>query len=361
MIYGATVNVGDAVVGSVAGPDRHLQAGQSERRRADRWRQRRRRRAVRAERAARCRRADRRSSTRRIPTTTISSCSGPTRRSSPTRSRTRRRSRTKSAASASTPTILSPDFGSGGRLRSLVVMDWLGKYPDNPTQKFLGENNTVSVMGQECGHRWLAFLEFRDRTGQTVGCAPRPRSRALELLLRFRRLGHGRQRHRGSRRRILQDRCRGAALQPARSVRDGARSRTRPCRRSSTSRTRRTCRRPARANRRRRSASRSMEPAATSSSRTSSPFSAPRSPSSADSARVHRQAFVYVVSAGKTADVRARSRRSMASAARGKGSSCRPPTSACRRSRRFAETAACRTRPYLLPFAFYPLPSIIAA
>ena len=58
------------------------------------------------------------------------------------------------------------DFGSAGRLRSLVVMDWLGKYPDTPTQKFLGENNTLSVMGQECGHRWLAFLEFRDRTGQ---------------------------------------------------------------------------------------------------------------------------------------------------------------------------------------------------
>jgi hypothetical protein len=61
---------------------------------------------------------------------------------------------------------LAADFGSAGRLRSLVVMDWLGKYPDNPMQKFLGENNTVSVLGQESGHRWLAFLEFRDRTGQ---------------------------------------------------------------------------------------------------------------------------------------------------------------------------------------------------
>jgi len=59
---------------------------------------------------------------------------------------------------------LAADFGSGGRLRSVVVMDWLGKYPDNPSQKFLGENNTVSLMGQECGHRWLAFLEFIDRT-----------------------------------------------------------------------------------------------------------------------------------------------------------------------------------------------------
>jgi hypothetical protein len=61
---------------------------------------------------------------------------------------------------------LTSDFGSAGRLRSIVVMDWLGKYPDNPTQKFLGENNTLSVMGQECGHRWLAFLEFRDHNGQ---------------------------------------------------------------------------------------------------------------------------------------------------------------------------------------------------
>jgi hypothetical protein len=61
---------------------------------------------------------------------------------------------------------LSSDFGSGGRLRSLVVMDWLGKYPDTPTQKFLGENNTLSVLGQECGHRWLAFLDIRDHTGQ---------------------------------------------------------------------------------------------------------------------------------------------------------------------------------------------------
>jgi len=60
---------------------------------------------------------------------------------------------------------LASDFGSAGRLRSIVVMDWLGKYPDNPLSRFLGENNTVSLLGQESGHRWLAFLEFRDRTG----------------------------------------------------------------------------------------------------------------------------------------------------------------------------------------------------
>jgi len=61
---------------------------------------------------------------------------------------------------------LAADFGSAGRLRSLVVMDHLGKYPNSPTAKFLGENNTVSLLGQESGHRWLAFLDVRDRTGQ---------------------------------------------------------------------------------------------------------------------------------------------------------------------------------------------------
>jgi hypothetical protein len=59
------------------------------------------------------------------------------------------------------------DFGSAGRLRSLVLMDTLTKYPASPTTKFLGENNTLSVMGQEAGHRWLAFLRFRDANNRT--------------------------------------------------------------------------------------------------------------------------------------------------------------------------------------------------
>jgi hypothetical protein len=59
----------------------------------------------------------------------------------------------------------SRDFGSAGRLRSFAMMDWIGKYPEDPLQKFLGENNTVSVLGQEVGHRWLAFLEFRNAAG----------------------------------------------------------------------------------------------------------------------------------------------------------------------------------------------------
>jgi len=60
---------------------------------------------------------------------------------------------------------LSSEFGSGGRLRSVVVMDWAGKFPDDPNQKFLGENNTLSVIGQEVGHRWLAYMNFKDHTG----------------------------------------------------------------------------------------------------------------------------------------------------------------------------------------------------
>src|SRR6185295_4147296 len=56
----------------------------------------------------------------------------------------------------------SRDFGSRGRLRSVVDMDTLQRFPEDPRQRFLGENNTLSLMGQECGHRWLAFLEFRD-------------------------------------------------------------------------------------------------------------------------------------------------------------------------------------------------------
>jgi hypothetical protein len=60
----------------------------------------------------------------------------------------------------------SREYGSTGRLQSLCNMDSLAKYPDDPRQVFLGENSTLSVMGQEIGHRWLAFLEFRDHNGR---------------------------------------------------------------------------------------------------------------------------------------------------------------------------------------------------
>jgi hypothetical protein len=61
----------------------------------------------------------------------------------------------------------SSDFGSTGhRLRSVVHMDAVSKYPDDPMTKFHGENNTLSILGQEVGHRWLAFLRFTDHNHQ---------------------------------------------------------------------------------------------------------------------------------------------------------------------------------------------------
>lgn len=62
---------------------------------------------------------------------------------------------------------ISRDFGSGGRLRSMANMDTLGKYPDNPADRVPGArpNTTLSVLGQEAGHRWLAFLRFRAPNG----------------------------------------------------------------------------------------------------------------------------------------------------------------------------------------------------
>jgi hypothetical protein len=59
----------------------------------------------------------------------------------------------------------SRTFGSSGRLRSVVMMDSIAKYPANPQEAFLGENTTLSLIGQEAGHRWLAFLNIRDANG----------------------------------------------------------------------------------------------------------------------------------------------------------------------------------------------------
>lgn len=55
--------------------------------------------------------------------------------------------------------------GSRGRLRSFVQMGTLARYPDDPQVEFLGTNNTLDVLGQEAGHRWLSFLRFIDGNG----------------------------------------------------------------------------------------------------------------------------------------------------------------------------------------------------
>ncbi len=59
----------------------------------------------------------------------------------------------------------APDFGSGGRLSSVVVMDDLGKYPSDPNQRANGENTTLALVAHETGHRWGATLQFRDASG----------------------------------------------------------------------------------------------------------------------------------------------------------------------------------------------------
>ncbi|HSD65345.1 MAG TPA: hypothetical protein VLF95_01520 [Vicinamibacteria bacterium] len=56
-------------------------------------------------------------------------------------------------------------YGSGGRLSSLVVMDDLGKYPADPAQRANGENSTLALVAHETGHRWGATLKFRDQGG----------------------------------------------------------------------------------------------------------------------------------------------------------------------------------------------------
>jgi hypothetical protein len=48
--------------------------------------------------------------------------------------------------------------GSRGRMSSFVQMGALQNYPADPDTTFLGTNTSMDVLGQEVGHRWLAFL-----------------------------------------------------------------------------------------------------------------------------------------------------------------------------------------------------------
>lgn len=64
---------------------------------------------------------------------------------------------------------LSSFFGSSGRLHSLLNMNTLSVYPNDlacladPNCRLSGNNDsTLTLMGQEAGHQWLAFLQFDD-------------------------------------------------------------------------------------------------------------------------------------------------------------------------------------------------------
>jgi hypothetical protein len=57
------------------------------------------------------------------------------------------------------------DYGSAGRLASVVLMDTLTKYPADPNARVNGENTSLSLVAHETGHRWGATLRFRDAEG----------------------------------------------------------------------------------------------------------------------------------------------------------------------------------------------------
>ena len=193
----------------------------------------------------------------------------------------------------------SADFGSGGTLQSILVMDRVAKYGDDPSAKILGENSALSILGQECGHRWLAQLQFNDGQRQ-LGRAARAPARPLELLHGLGRVRDGGQRHRGPGRRQLPHHRRGGALQPARPLRDGSGSRQRRAagllRRVADQRHARA----AIANRRRRSASPSPARRRDVSMADIIRAMGERQPSADDATRLHRQAWIYVITRGST-------------------------------------------------------------
>jgi hypothetical protein len=60
------------------------------------------------------------------------------------------------------------DFGSAGRLASVVLMDNTGKYPSDPAalvRPRSWEDTTLSLLAHETGHRWGATLRFEDPAG----------------------------------------------------------------------------------------------------------------------------------------------------------------------------------------------------
>jgi IPT/TIG domain len=57
-------------------------------------------------------------------------------------------------------------FGSNGRLQSFLTMNELAEFPQDPDTVFFGTNSTINIIGQEAGHRWLAYVRFRDTNGQ---------------------------------------------------------------------------------------------------------------------------------------------------------------------------------------------------
>ena len=57
-------------------------------------------------------------------------------------------------------------YGSNGVLESRCNMNRLAAWVTDPEARFRGTNNFLTIMGQESGHRWGAFMWFMDGGGQ---------------------------------------------------------------------------------------------------------------------------------------------------------------------------------------------------
>ncbi len=57
-------------------------------------------------------------------------------------------------------------LGSAGALQSVVNMDRVAKYGDNPASKLFGESTPLGILAHETGHRWLTRVMFRDANRQ---------------------------------------------------------------------------------------------------------------------------------------------------------------------------------------------------
>lgn len=75
------------------------------------------------------------------------------------------------------PLNFAGEFGSGGRLQSVINMDRISKYPDAPATKIFSESSALGILAHETGHRWLARLLFRD-ANRTISDALLGRQRA---------------------------------------------------------------------------------------------------------------------------------------------------------------------------------------
>ena len=62
-------------------------------------------------------------------------------------------------------------FGSSGRvLAGVINMNQLANWPANPAERF-GANSLLSVLGQEVGHSWGAFVRFDSDPGPGISAS----------------------------------------------------------------------------------------------------------------------------------------------------------------------------------------------